>query len=162
MEQIEVLKKAKETVALLKERGMTVATAESCTGGLVAAFLTSVSGVSEVFELGVTSYSCRIKNKVLGVEKETLEKLGAISKETAYQMAENIRRLADSDIGISVTGVAGPESSEGHPVGYIFIGISGEKGTDIKLLDVDEKDRNSIRLTTVSMIFDMIINYLGQ
>ena len=162
LEQIDVLKKAKETVALLKERGMTVATAESCTGGLVSAFLTSVSGVSEVFELGITSYSCRIKNKILGVDKNTLEKQGAISEETAYQMAENVRMMANSDIGISVTGVAGPESSEGHPVGYIFIGISSEKGTEIKLLDVKENDRNSIRLATASMIFEMIINYLGN
>ncbi len=162
MEQNDVLKKAREAVSLLKEKGMTVSTAESCTGGLVSAFLTSVSGVSEVFELGVTSYSSRIKNKILGVEKDTLQKLGAISEETAYQMADNIRLMANADIGISVTGVAGPESSEGHPVGYIFIGISGEKGTEIKLLDVKESDRNSIRLATVSMIFDMIINYLGN
>ena len=117
--------KAEETVKILKEKGLTLATAESCTGGLLSAVLTTVSGVSQVFELGVTSYSCRIKNEVLGVEAQTLTDFGAISEQTARQMAENVRRIAGSDIGASVTGVAGPQSSEGHPVGYIFIAVAG-------------------------------------
>lgn len=157
-----LFEKAEKTVALLKEKGLTVATAESCTGGMVSSFLTSVSGVSEVFELGVTSYSCRIKNKILGVKSETLESLGAISEETACQMAENIRNMADSDIGVSVTGVAGPAPSEGHPVGYIFIGISYKEQTLSKLLQLENTTRNDIRKETVGAVLDLIDTSVGK
>ena len=128
-----LLEKAENVVNTLKATGFKIATAESCTGGLVSAYLTAVSGVSDVFELGVTSYSCRIKNKILGVSQKTLDEVGAISRETASQMAENVREKAEADLGVAVTGVAGPSSSEGHPVGYVFISIAGEKGTEVKL-----------------------------
>lgn len=160
MEIASLIKQAEKTVALLKEKGLTIATAESCTGGMLSAFITSVSGVSEVFELGITSYSCRIKNKILNVDSKTLETKGAISEETAKQMAENVRAKADSDIGVSVTGVAGPTKSEGHPVGYIFIGVSGNKGTVIRLLNLKPQERDSLRFSTVSAVFDLIEEYV--
>ena len=155
-----LLEKAENTIEILKAQGLTLATAESCTGGLVSAAVTSVSGVSDVFELGITSYSCRIKNKVLGVRKETLETLGAISEETATQMAENVRKIADSDLGVSVTGVAGPSSSEGHPVGYVFIGVSGKNGTVVKLLQLGDISRQSVRENAACCLFDLIIDYI--
>ena len=99
----EIFKQSCEAVGLLKEKNMTVSTAESCTGGLAAAYITAVSGSSAVFELGMTSYSCRVKRDILGVDGETLEEKGAVSRETAGQMAENIRKKAGSDIGLSVT-----------------------------------------------------------
>lgn len=160
MEIESLIRQAEKTVALLKEKGLTIATAESCTGGMLSAFITSVSGVSEVFELGITSYSCRIKSKILNVDSKTLETKGAISEETAKQMAENVRAKADSDIGVSVTGVAGPTKSEGHPVGYIFIGISGIKGTVIRLLNLKPQERDSLRFITVSAVFDLIEEYV--
>lgn len=97
-----------------------MATAESCTGGLVSSYITAVPGSSAVFELGVASYSCRIKNEVLGVKKETLDTLGAVSYDTARQMAECIREKAAADIGISVTGVAGPRRLRGTYAGAGF------------------------------------------
>lgn len=155
-----LIEKAESTVKKLKAKNLTVSTAESCTGGLVAGSITSVSGVSQIFELGITSYSCRIKNQILGVEKETLDTKGAISEETALQMAENVRRIAGSDLGVSVTGVAGPDSSEGHPVGYIFIGISGEKGSKVKLLNLENNGRDAVREAAVYNVFELIDEYI--
>lgn len=160
MEISSLIKQAEKTVALLKEKGLKIATAESCTGGMLSAFLTSVSGVSEVFELGITSYSIKIKNQVLGVDSSVLETKGAICEETAKQMAENVRIKADSDIGVSVTGVAGPSPSEGHPVGYIFIGISGKDKIKVKLLNLEPSDRDILRLSTVSEVFKLIEEYI--
>ena len=155
-----VSKKAESVVNLLKERGLTIATAESCTGGLLSGAITSVSGASQVFELGVTSYSCRIKNEILGVDEETLRELGAVSEPTARQMAENVRKLAKSDIAASVTGVAGPLGSEGHPVGYIFIAVSSEKGTEVSLLNLENNGREAVREAAVAALFDLIENYV--
>ena len=155
-----LLKSAEKTVEALKLKGLTVATAESCTGGLVSASLTTVSGVSQVFELGVISYSCRIKNEVLGVSAKTLETLGAISEDTAKQMAENVRKKANSDLGLSVTGVAGPDTSEGHPVGYIFIAVSGKLGTIVKLLELGPESRDELREAAAIELLNLANKYI--
>jgi len=157
-----LLDSAEKAVEALKEKGLTLATAESCTGGLVSAAVTSVSGVSSVFELGVTSYSCRIKNEVLGVDKEVLDKFGAVSEETADLMAENVRKKAGADIGASVTGVAGPSQSEGHPVGYIFIAVSGEKGTEVRLLRLENNGRNAVREEAAYRLLKLIETYTKE
>ena len=105
-----------------------VATAESCTGGLVSERITRVSGSSRVFDCGVCSYANAIKAKVLGVSEETLSTLGAVSAETAVQMAQGVRLLADADIGISTTGIAGPTGgSPDKPVGLVYLGVSTRK-----------------------------------
>ena len=123
-----------EAVAkLLMERKQTVAFAESCTGGLCAKRLTDISGSSEIFHCGVVSYSNEIKHRVLGVKDETLTKYTAVSEQTAKEMADGIRLLADSDYGVSITGYAGP--GNGEEVGTIYIGVSSENDTyAIKLL----------------------------
>lgn len=123
-----------EAVAkLLIQKKQTVAFAESCTGGLCAKRLTDISGASEIFHCGVVSYSNDIKHKVLGVKKETLEKYTAVSEQTAAEMAEGVRKLADATYGVSITGYAGP--GEGDEVGTVYIGISSEKESrTVKLL----------------------------
>lgn len=151
-----------KAVALLKENNMTVATAESCTGGLVSAYITAVPGTSSAFELGVTSYSCRIKNEILGVDGETLDSLGAVSRETAYQMAVNVRNLADSSIGVSVTGVAGPDGSEGHAPGLVYIALAYDGGVRVKELNIEPLSRNYVRETAVCEIFKLIIEIIGE
>ena len=158
----ELLSKAEQTVTLLKEKNLKIATAESCTGGMVSSYLTSVSGVSDVFELGVTSYSCRIKNEVLSVDKDTLQKFGAISESTAKQMAENVRKLSDADIGVSVTGAAGPKGSEGHNAGYVLVALSDADATIVKQLDIEPLNRNFVREQTVLNLFEIIIKYLEE
>lgn len=153
---------AEQTVSNLKEKDLKVATAESCTGGLVSAYITSVSGVSQIFEMGVTSYSCRIKNEKLGVSSDTLEKYGAVSSQTAKEMAEGIRNLSGADIGVSVTGVAGPDPSEGHPAGYVFIALSTKDKLITELLNIDPISRDYVREKATQSIFNLINNYIKE
>ncbi len=162
MKTIQLFESAKETVELLKKNNLKVSTAESCTGGMVSCFITSVSGVSNVFEMGVCSYSCRIKNEVLGVNKDTLDRFGAVSENTAREMAENIRNISGADIGVSVTGVAGPDSSEGHPMGYVFIALADGEETKVKLLNIEPISRNFVRETATLEIFKLIKSYIKE
>ena len=112
---------------LLKERGLTVALAESCTGGNIANLLTNISGSSEFFERGVISYSNGSKVEMLKVDEEALSQFGAVSLEVAMQMAEGIRRISGTDLGLSVTGILGPTGAvAGKPVGLVYIGISDD------------------------------------
>ncbi len=120
---------AESLVALLKARGLTCATAESCTGGGVGAAITAVSGSSAVFLGGVVSYADAVKRDVLGVSQKTLESVGAVSPETAEQMAEGARRLLGADLAVSVTGVAGPGGgSDEKPVGLVWFGLATAQG----------------------------------
>lgn len=115
---------AKKTVDLCRKKGCTVATAESCTGGMISAALTAVSGSSEVIELGVCSYSNRIKHEVLGVSEETLKQKSEYSADCAEEMARGVMQKAGADFGVSTTGVAGPTGgSAEHPVGEVYIGV---------------------------------------
>ncbi len=133
---------------LLAENKMTVSTAESCTGGLISKRITEVSGSSEVFGYGVVTYANEAKMKVLGVKAETLEEFGAVSYQTAEEMAEGVRRLSGSDIGVSVTGIAGPSGGTPEkPVGLVYVGISSRLGTrHVKLML--KGDRNRVRILT--------------
>lgn len=125
-----------KVVAKLKAKGIKLSTAESCTGGLISERITAVSGSSEVFDCGICSYSNDIKHKVLGVSEETLSILGAVSAETAMQMAEGVRKLADADLAVSTTGIAGPTGGTPEkPVGLVFCGIcTKDKSYAIKLM----------------------------
>lgn len=120
-----------ELVATLRAAGATVSTAESCTGGLVAARITSVSGASEAFKYGAVTYCNEAKNKILGVEKETLETLGAVSAKTAEEMAAGVRKIMNAEIGVSVTGLAGPNGGEGKPVGLVFVAVNSDKYSEV-------------------------------
>ena len=114
-------------VAELQKKGLKAATAESCTGGLVSKRITEVAGASQVFDCGICSYANQIKERVLGVSHETLEALGAVSRETAAQMAAGVRKLAQADIGVSTTGIAGPDGgTDEKPVGLVYVGVDSE------------------------------------
>lgn len=114
-----------EVVATLVERRLTVATAESLTGGLVCAALTSVAGSSETVRGGVVSYATDLKADVLGVDPRRLAEVGAVDERVAEQMAVGVRRLLGADVGLSTTGVAGPGPSEGVPAGTVFVAVAG-------------------------------------
>lgn len=115
---------------LLRKNHFTVATAESCTGGLISKYLTDVSGSSSYIKLDVVTYSNQAKEKILKVNSHTLSEKGAVSEEVAKQMAEGIKKLAETDYAISTTGIAGPTGgSEEKPVGLVYIGIAGKKNT---------------------------------
>lgn len=108
-------------VAKLREKGVRLATAESCTGGLLSERITAVSGASDVFDFGVCTYANEMKHKVLGVSNETLSVLGAVSAETAMQMAEGARKISGADLAVSTTGIAGPTGGTPEkPIGLVF------------------------------------------
>lgn len=122
-------------VRLVKElidKKLKISTAESCTGGLLSEKITQVSGASEVFEESIVTYSNEAKMRELGVKAETLEKFGAVSGDTAYEMCTGICRRTGADIGIGITGIAGPGGGTGEkPVGTVFIGICFEGQVEI-------------------------------
>ena len=131
---------------LLKEKGRTLAIAESCTGGLIGHRLTQEPGSSDYFLGGVVAYSNEAKVSRLQVPSTLIEKYGAVSKEVALAMAEGIRQTSDSDIGLSVTGVAGPGATNNKPVGTVFIGISDENKSDCKSFHFyNDRSRNKER-----------------
>lgn len=135
---------------LLKKHGKTVAVAESCTAGILGAEFTSLSESSAYFLGGFQVYSNESKENILHVRKHTIEKYGAVSEETAIEMAENIRTKFDSDFGISITGIAGPDGgTEDKPVGTVWIGISSEKNTKAKKFNFGS-DRNTNRQLSVT------------
>lgn len=147
-------------VHALKVNGLHVAVAESCTGGYVAKRLTDVSGASEVFECGVVTYSNRMKHHLLGVSRQTLDTFGAVSEETAREMAAGVRRLSGAEIGISVTGNAGPEPSEGKEVGLVYIGVDSLEMSRVFMLQVNRRDqdaRETIRYLASSHALSLIL-----
>ena len=119
-----------EVVTLLTERGLTLATAESCTGGNVAARVVSVAGASACFRGSVVAYANDVKEKVLGVSGEDLERHGAVSEPVVRQMAEGVRRLLGADYGVATSGVAGPTGGTPEkPVGTVWIAVASPEGT---------------------------------
>ena len=113
---------------LLKKAGMTLSAAESCTGGEISHLITSVPGASAYYLGSVTSYAVSVKEKVLGVPAETIEKFGVVSGEVAAAMAEGVRKVTGSDYAISTTGLAGPDGDALNPVGTVWIGVAGPNG----------------------------------
>ena len=138
-------------VDALRESGLTLSCAESLTGGLIAQRVTSVSGASAVFFGGAVTYTNDIKHEILGVSLDTLEKHGAVSAETAIEMARGARDIFGTDIAVSATGVAGPATSEGHAVGTVYIGLSTERGESFKRLSLSSmRSREYIRTVSAS------------
>lgn len=127
-------------VEALRAKHLTVATAESCTGGMVAERLTAVPGASQVFGCGIVCYNNEIKERLVGVDPAIIEQYSAVSQETAVAMAECIRAISGAAIGIGVTGNAGPAPSEGQPVGLVYVAVSSEKYSRVSKLFVDRKD----------------------
>lgn len=136
-------------VKMLLEKGKTISTAESCTGGLLSKMITDVSGSSEVFGFGVCTYANEAKMKMLSVKEETLKEYGAVSDKTAMQMADGIRNLSGSDIALSLTGIAGPGGgTDEKPVGLVYLGVSTKEKTYAKKLLLSRHkstDRDYIR-----------------
>lgn len=122
-------------LALLRERAETLATAESLTGGLIGSLLTGVPGASAVYVGGVITYATSLKATLAGVAEHTLEQFGPVAKSTAAEMAAGVAARCLADWGLSVTGVAGPDSQDGHPVGQVFVGIARRS---TRLLRVEE------------------------
>lgn len=145
---------AREVISALTARGLTIAVAESLTGGLLVAELIGVPGASAVVRGGVVAYDTRLKHSLLGVNADLLAQHGAVHPDVAAQMAEGVRVACAVDgvpagIGLATTGVAGPESQDGHPVGTVFVAIATDQGTEIVHLAL-EGSRQAIREAVVS------------
>ena len=147
--------------ALLKERGLTLGTAESCTGGLAAKRFTDLPGTSAVFRGGVVSYATEVKHTVLGVPQDLLDKHGAVSEPVARAMAEGARKVLGCDLALSFTGVAGPDPDErNNPVGLVFIGLATPEGTWVRQVHLT-RGRERIRHIAASHGFDLVRRYLS-
>ncbi len=150
-------------VGMLKEHHLKVATAESCTGGLIAKRITDVPGASEVFECGIISYANGIKHKVLGVSEDDLNKYGAVSEPVAKQMAQGALKVSGADITVSVTGIAGPDSdSTGKPVGLVYIGLADKENVWVREIRTSRRDRSYNRYVSASNALDMIRLYIDN
>lgn len=147
-------------VQLLVRRGISVSTAESCTGGLLSELITSVPGASQIFELGICTYSEQMKSRFLGVSPETIRKYGVVSRETALEMVRGLKKVSGADICISVTGIAGPGGGTAEtPVGTVYIGfdIMGRQFTRLpELWKLNNLSRSSIRTAAAVYIFETI------
>lgn len=137
--------------------GKTLATAESCTGGMIGAALTAVPGASRVYKGGVVSYWSEVKEKLLGVSGEDLENLGPVSMQVAGSMAQGARKLLKTDVAVSVTGLAGPDGDEfGRPVGTVFVGFDNGARTVVRQYHFGG-DRDSVRRQAAEAALKLIL-----
>lgn len=144
----------------LKKRQISITAAESLTAGLFQASIADFSGVSAIFKGGFVTYSLEEKAKMLDIPQAELEIHGVVSTYTAEKMAEQAREKTASDIGISLTGVAGPESLEGHPAGTVFIGLSQESGTEVIRVNIGGRSRTDVRKIAVMHAFNLVLKAL--
>ncbi len=146
-------------VKLLTKKKLTVSFAESCTGGLLASTITSISGSSKIFTMGFITYSNNAKVKLLKVPKKTINRYGAVSYETCLSMLKNLSKISKSSISISITGVAGPKGgTKEKPVGLVYIGLKKGDKTIIKKNLFKNKRRISIQKATVKEALKMVLN----
>lgn len=142
-------------LGLLDARRETLAVAESLTGGMVAAELTSVPGASRTFRGSVTAYATELKRDVLGVDGALLAARGAVDPDVARGMAEGVRRVLRADWGVATTGVAGPDPQDGQPVGTVYVAVAGPTGSRCEKLQLNG-DRAAIRTTTVNAVLTLL------
>lgn len=151
-----------QVVRLLAERHLTVTTAESCTGGLIAGTLVNVAGASEVLNEGYVTYSNEAKHRLLGVQDETLETFGAVSEQTAREMAVGAAKAAKADVGLSSTGIAGPGGGTPEkPVGLVYIGCAINGNVQVKECHF-HGTRMENRLHTVEEVLKLAVEMLKQ
>ena len=146
-------------VKLLKSKKLKISFAESCTGGLLSSSITSISGSSKVFTLGLITYSNRAKINVLKVPKNIIIKHGAVSYETCLYMVKNLYKISKTNISVSITGIAGPKGgTKNKPVGLVYIGIKKANKTLIKKCQFKSKKRSYIQKATVNRALNLILS----
>ena len=154
-------KLAKKIVKLLDKKKLKISFAESCTGGLLSSSLTSISGSSKVFILGLVTYSDKSKVKILKVPKNTIIKYGAVSYETCLSMAKNLGKISKANISVSITGIAGPKGgTKQKPVGLVFIGIKKGNKVLVKKYFFKSKKRLLIQKSSVNKALNLILGFI--
>ena len=153
-------KLSQKVVELLKKKRLKISFAESCTGGLLSSTITSISGSSKVFALGLVTYSNQAKTNILKVPKKIIMKHGAVSYETCLSMVKNLYKISRTNISISITGVAGPNGgTKQKPVGLVFIGVKKGNKTLVKKFLFKNRTRNSIQRSTVYRALNLILSF---
>ena len=148
----------KSSIKLLIKKKIKISVAESCTGGLLASAITSISGASKIFNLGLVTYSNQAKIKILKVNKNIIKRFGAVSYECCYAMVNNLSRISKTNINVSITGIAGPRGgTKKKPVGLVYIGI--KKGNKIQIIKClfKSKKRSSIQKATVVKALNLVL-----
>jgi PncC family amidohydrolase len=153
-------KLSQRIVKLLSKKRLKISFAESCTGGLLSSSITSISGSSKVFTLGLVTYSNQAKINILKVPKKIIMKHGAVSYETCLSMVKNLNKISKTNISVSITGVAGPKGgTKQKPVGLVYIGIKKNNKTLVKKILFKSKKRNSIQINTVNKALNLILSF---
>ena len=148
----------KNLIKILTKRKLKISFVESCTGGLLASSITSISGASKVFNLGLITYSDQAKIKVLKVNKNILKKYGAVSPECCFAMVNNLSRISKANINVSITGIAGPKGgTKKKPVGLVYIGIKKSNKVQVIKCLFKNKKRSSIQRATIKKALDLIL-----
>ncbi len=148
----------KTLIKILTKKKLKIALAESCTGGLLASTITSISGASKIFNLGLVTYSNQAKIKILKVNSNIIKKYGAVSHECCSAMVKNLSRISKANINVSITGIAGPKGgTKQKPVGLVYIGIKKSNKIQINKCLFKSKKRSSIQKATVKKALDLIL-----
>ena len=152
---------SKKLINLLKKRKLKISFAESCTGGLMSSIITSNSGSSKVFNLGLVTYSNQAKQKILKVPNKIIKKYGAVSVQCCLSMVNNLSKISKSHINISITGIAGPKGgTRKKPVGLVFIGLKFKRQTFIKKYLFKNKTRNNFQKITANTVLKTILSII--
>ena len=152
-------KLSQKVVKLLSKKKLKISFAESCTGGLLSSSITSISGSSKVYTLGLVTYSNQAKINILKIPKKIIMKHGAVSYETCLSMVNNLNKISKTNISVSITGVAGPKGgTKQKPVGLVYIGLKKGNKTLVKKYLFKNNKRNSIQRTTVNKALDLILS----
>ena len=158
-----MIKNEEKLVLLLKEKKLHITFAESCTGGLAAGALVNVSGASDVFDASFVTYANEAKINLVGVKKETLDTLGAVSAEVALQMAKGAAKAANADVGVGISGIAGPTGgSKDKPVGTVCFGFSTPKTSVAEKVIFENRGREAIRRAAVDYVYERLISLLSE
>ena len=148
----------KSLIRILAKKKLKISFAESCTGGMVASTITSNSGASKIFNLGLVTYSNQAKISVLKVNKNIIKKYGAVSHECCYEMVKNLSKISKANINISITGIAGPKGgTKKKPVGLVYIGFKKGSKIQVNKYFFKSKKRSSIQRATVKKALDLIL-----
>ena len=153
-------KLSQKIVKLLAKKKLKISFAESCTGGLLSSSITSISGSSKIFTLGLVTYSNQSKIAILKIPKSVIKKNGAVSYEACLSMVKNLSRISKTNISVSITGIAGPKGgNKEKPLGLVFIGVKKGNKTLVKKYLFKNKNRNSIQRTTVNKALNLVLSF---
>ena len=151
----------KSLIKKLKTKKLKISVAESCTGGLLASKITSISGASKVFNLGLITYSNQAKIKILKINKNIIRKYGAVSYQCCFAMVNNLSKISKANINISITGIAGPKGgTKQKPVGLVYIGIKKDDKIHITKCLFKSKKRSKIQISTVKKALDLVLRII--